>query len=168
MKRTRTAHEKFVDKLNKRIQRVEKTFGKDAVYQNMMESIQSIEGVQITKSGLISTKNSKLVLQTLEANINTVKNIKDLAFERMYEGSDTKRSEVSNDELVNLANRYALEDATYNATLNTFYNNRPSDYNSVKAVDFTDIQKKLKHPGRKLSEDEIIENTNMIRKFLEG
>lgn len=169
MKKQRSAHEKFIDKLNKRIQRVKKTFGEDAVYQNMMEDINSIEGAILTKSGLISAKTKdKIVLQTLEANIETIKNILDRAYEEEYEGSDIKKSEIPREHLVQLANMQALERASYDVTLSTFYNNKPSDFNSVKARDYADLQRQLKHRGRKLTEDEIVANTQAIRKFLEG
>lgn len=148
--------------LNSRIRRIKKTFGEDSLYANLMHDLKSIEGIEITESGFISAKvKNKMILAAAESNVYTVTDIlKDV---QQSEFGDEK---VSKAELISMANFREILTGAYEGALASFYNAKPGDMFGEAFQEFSDIQAALKHPGIKLTEEEIERNKQRIEEFI--
>lgn len=149
--------------LNSRIRRIKDTFGKDALYTNLMHDLKNIEGLEITESGFISAKvKDKMSLAAAEANVYTVTDIlKDV---QQAEFGDEK---ATKSELIAMANYREILTGAYEGALASFYNAKPGNMNSVAFQEFSDLQAALQHPGIKLTEEEIEQNKQKIEEFID-
>lgn len=156
--------------LNSRLRRVRNKFGKNsAVEEEIMSNLRSIEGLKLTQSGYLSETNTdKLSIGAAEANIFTISTILKDAYEREYAGSEYEYEDITEDELIALAEKYAIEDSNYDALIRDVYNAKPADITSAASADFRDLLRELRHPGRKLTADEINANIDKIKQFLGG
>lgn len=158
--------------LNSRIRRVLGTFGDDGVYQNVMANLRTIEGLELTETGYISAKTkNEMSLKAALANIPTVNEILKETFmeDEDLDIDNLKMSDVPKSELIARSNLNAIIYGEYEASLTVLYNYEPSsDDLSAAAMDWYDIQAQLVHPGRKLTEEEVKHNKEVIQDYLKG
>ena len=150
--------------LNSRLRRIKAAFGEnDAYYTNLMKTLKSTEvGAYITESGFISAKmKDEWLRATAEDNILTVSEILKDVQENEFGGEKATRAE-----LIAQANFREILTGNYDAALAAFYNAKPGDMMTKAFQEFSDIQAQLKHPGRKLSEEEIAQNRTLIEGFV--
>lgn len=158
--------------LNSRLRRIKNTFGDDAVHQNVISNLKTIEGLKLTESGYISTSTKDE--RALEAALSNIPTVNQILKETFLEDEDLDRdnlkmSDIPKSELVIRANLLWAIQGAYEAALTAFYNHEPSmDNYSAAAMDWHDIQSQLVHVGRKLTEDEVSHNKEIIQNYLKG
>ena len=103
----RTDKQRQVDKLNHRLRAIEKKFGKTgALYEGIIKDLKNIEGLKLTKGENISLSTSnQMALDAAEANIATISQYKQEAYEEDYEGNKNLRV-LSNQEVKDMVNTY--------------------------------------------------------------
>lgn len=159
--------------INSRLRRLGAKFGTDSiVFRQASESLSNVAGLRRTKSGYVSTRqddDSELSIRMQAAKnaiatvtdtfINAYEDVygdrasnidKDYAYKNMTEGMLVKMSELS-----------ALKKGSYDLALEELYNMQP-DVTTSAWGDWDDVMAAVRHPGRRLSEDEIDANKAII------
>lgn len=89
---TRAEKKKYIDKMNKRLKTLGKKYGNDnGLMEHIIDTLQNTEGVELTKSNLLSMKtdlDTDLVKDAIEGSVYTQKQLDNLLKETLEEETD--------------------------------------------------------------------------------
>lgn len=136
-------------------------------------SLSSLDALVQTPREIIKdtlTKKIDLMLEPYDsdATFTTSKNKGGSVTVNIYENESlVKSTTIEEQSLIDEANLQALEESSYNAMLSVFYTLEPSDIVSIESVDYSDIQRAIKHSGRELTDEEYEQNRTMVKEYIQ-
>lgn len=136
-------------------------------------SLASLDALVQTPREIIKdtlTRKIDLMLEPYDsdATFTTSKNKGGSVTVNIYENESlVKSTTLEEQSLIDEANLQALEESSYNAMLSVFYTLEPSDIASIEAVDYSDVQRAIKHPGRELTDEEYENNRNLVKEYIQ-